>query len=116
MENEMDNRIDELQATANKIQHVYKKLIGPIISIIIPLVLIAMVAYVAFGGVFDINNLADNNNVIRIPIVLLIVAIPIGYLIELVGVTAGLAIILAVLVIWLVAGVVVLIKRLKPAK
>jgi hypothetical protein len=45
--------------------------------------------------------------------VLLIVALPIGYLIEAVGVTAGVAIIVGVLALWLILGLVTLIKRLQ---
>jgi hypothetical protein len=120
MENRMadgiDSKIDSLQKTAGKIQNVYTKLIGPVISIIVPAILIGMLAYLALGGAFNIGDLADQNNVVRIPLVLLIVALPVGWLIELVGVTAGVAIIGAVLVLWLIGGIVTLIKRLKSLK
>jgi hypothetical protein len=116
MEKRMDNKIDELRKTAGKIQYVYKKLVGPILSIIAPAILLGMVAYLAFGGAFDIGDIADEHNVVRIPVALLIVIIPVGWLIEFVGVTAGLSIISAVLGLWLIAGVVTLIKRIKSLK
>jgi hypothetical protein len=120
MENRMadgiDNKIDSLQKTAGKIQNVYTKLIGPVISIIVPAILIGMLAYLALGGAFNIGDLADQNNVVRIPLVLLVGALPVGGLMELVGVTAGGAIIGAVLVLWLIGGIVTLIKRLKSLK
>ncbi|MDR1078136.1 MAG: hypothetical protein LBL55_05685 [Propionibacteriaceae bacterium] len=112
----MDSRIDGLQKTANKVQNVYKKLVGPIISIIVPAALIGAVVYLALGGAFNIGDLADHNNVVRIPVVFLVVALPIGWLIEVVGVTAGLSIISALLGLWLILGVVTLVKRIKQLK
>jgi hypothetical protein len=112
----MDSKIDELQKTAGKIQHIYGKLVGPILSIIVPAALLAMIAYLVLGGAFDIGDLANEHGVVRIPVVLLIVALPIGWLIELVGVTAGVSIISAVLGLWLIGGIVTLIKRLKSLK
>jgi hypothetical protein len=115
-ENRMDDRIEGLQNTAGKIQHVYGRLIGPIVMIIVPAVLLGMVAYLMLGGAFNVGDLADSNGVVRIPVVFLIVALPIGWLIEVVGVTAGVSIIGAVLGLWLIAAVVTLVKRIKGLK
>ncbi|MDR1214523.1 MAG: hypothetical protein LBK54_10645 [Propionibacteriaceae bacterium] len=112
----MDDRLDKLQNAAGKIQHVWGRLVGPVLSIIVPAVLLGMVVYLLLGGAFDIGNLADNNNVVRIPLVLLIVALPIGWLVEVVGPAAGVSIISAILVFWMVAGVVTLMKRIKRLK
>jgi hypothetical protein len=116
MEKSLDSKIDELQNAAGKVQHVYGRLIGPIIAIIIPAILLGMVAYLVLGGAFNIGDLADGNNVVHIPVVLLIVAVPIGWLIDMVGVTAGVALISAVLGLWMIAGIVTLIKRIKGLK
>jgi hypothetical protein len=116
MEKRMDNKIDELQNAAGKIQHIYKKLVGPIISIIVPAVLLGMIAYLVLGGAFNIGDLANENGVVRIPVVLLVVALPIGWLIDVVGVTAGVSIISAVLGLWMIAGIVTLVKRIKELK
>jgi hypothetical protein len=112
----MDDRINELQAKAGKVQHVYGKLVGPVISIIVPAVLLGMIAYLVLGGAFDIGDLANDNGVVRIPVVFLIVALPIGWLVEAVGVTAGVSIICGLLALWLVLGIVTLVKRIKGLK
>jgi hypothetical protein len=112
----MDDKIDALQKKAGKVQDAYKKLIGPIISIIVPAALIGVVLYLALGGAFDIGDLANENGVVRLPVALLAVAIPVAYFIDAVGATAGVSIICAVLAIWLAFGIVTLIKAIKNLK
>ncbi|MDR1014042.1 MAG: hypothetical protein LBL86_03575 [Coriobacteriales bacterium] len=112
----MDGRINDLQQTAGKIQNTYSKLIGPIISIIVPIALLAIVVYITLGGAFDVGALANENGVVRIPVVFLFIALPIGWLIDAVGVTAGLSIISAVLGLWLIGGIFGLRKALKGLK
>ncbi|MDR1088530.1 MAG: hypothetical protein LBL23_04595 [Coriobacteriales bacterium] len=112
----MENTLDELQKKAGRVQHVYSKLVGPILSILVSATLLGMMAYLVFGGAFDIGVLADEHNVVRIPVVLLIVALPLGWLVELVGFTAGVSIISAVLGFWLLASIVSLIKTIKKLR
>lgn len=112
----MSNGITGLQNVTDKAQHLYKRLVGPIISIILPAALLGVVIYFVLGGVFDVGDLADDNNVVRIPLVLIIVALPIGWLIDAVGVTAGVAIICAVLGLWMIGGIVSLVRRIKGLK
>lgn len=96
-----------------KITHVWNQLFFPVINIILSLILLFFVLYLFLGGHFNIANLSDDNNYVRIPYVLLIVLVPVGYLIDFFGEAGGLIILLILLFIWLIISTITLIRRVK---
>lgn len=103
----------KFQKKVQKVTMLWDRLIIPSVNIIISLFLILATVYLYLGGSFDISSLADENNTVHIPMILLIVLLPVGYLIDFVGVTLGLIIVTLVLCIWLTLSVSAFVKRVK---
>lgn len=110
--NNIEQKITDVKNFIEKL----KILTGPLLGMIISGGLIALTLYIIFVDKIDLNNLADANGTIRIPIVFLIILIPVGFLIDFVGETAGVLIIIVILLLIFILSVRKLIKNIKLIK